>query len=154
MNLRSEKVQKFSETCSTCGNIRFLMLETKSMALPRKLFLIISIFKMTPRYKNICFSCRETWVREPIWINNKSNLWKFWFIKILLKKMKKPFFNQIFQPKWNASSQILMRESSQVSLSNKSLIIDISQIYKQFLESLDYQDFHSRIPQKDFIIDC
>ena len=47
-----------------------------------------------------------------------------------------------------------MKESSQVSLSNKTLIIDITQNYKQFLESLDYQDFHSRIPQKDFLIDC
>ena len=46
-----------------------------------------------------------------------------------------------------------MGESSQVSMSNKSLIIDITQIYKHFLESLDYQDFHSRIPQKIFPID-
>ena len=47
-----------------------------------------------------------------------------------------------------------MGESSQVSLSNKGLIIDITQNYRHFLESLDYQDFHSRIPQKDFLIDC
>ena len=47
-----------------------------------------------------------------------------------------------------------MVESSQLSMSNKSLIIDITQNYKHFLECLDYQDFHSRIPQKIFLIDC
>ena len=31
------KTSKFFETCSTCGNIRFLMLETKSMAFHWKL---------------------------------------------------------------------------------------------------------------------
>ena len=39
-------------------------------------------------------------------------------------------------------------------MSNKSLIIDITQTYKRFLECLDYQDFHSRISQKIFLIDC
>ena len=39
-------------------------------------------------------------------------------------------------------------------MSNKSLVIDITQNYKHFLECLDYQDFHSRIPQKIFPIDC
>ena len=34
------------------------------------------------------------------------------------------------------------------------MIIDITQNYKQFLKSLDYKDFHSRIPQIDFLIDC
>ena len=47
-----------------------------------------------------------------------------------------------------------MVESSQVSMSNKSLTIDITQNYKHFLECLDYQDFHLRIPQKNFLIDC
>ena len=47
-----------------------------------------------------------------------------------------------------------MGESSQVSMSNKSLIIDITLNYKHFLESLDYQVFLSRIPQKDFPIGC
>ena len=47
-----------------------------------------------------------------------------------------------------------MVESSQVSMSNKSLIIDITQNYKHFLESLDYQDCHSSIPQREFLIDC
>ena len=39
-------------------------------------------------------------------------------------------------------------------MSNKSLIIDITQNYKRFLECLEYQDFHSRISQKIFLIDC
>ena len=39
-------------------------------------------------------------------------------------------------------------------MSNKSLIIDITQNYKHFLESLDYQDSHSSIPQREFRIDC
>ena len=47
-----------------------------------------------------------------------------------------------------------MGESSQVSISTKSLIIDKTQFFKHFLESLGYQDFHSRIPQKDFLVDC
>ena len=115
--------------------------------------IIINLQKDTS-LKNSCFTSRETWVREPIWINRQSNFWKFWFIEILMKKVEKRFFNQIFLPKWNASSQILMGESSQVSLINKSLIIDITQNYRHFLESLDYQDFPSRIPQKDFLINC
>ena len=47
-----------------------------------------------------------------------------------------------------------MGESSQVSLINQSLIVDITQNYKHFLQFLDYQDFHSKIPHKDFLIDC
>ena len=47
-----------------------------------------------------------------------------------------------------------MGESSQVSMSNESLIIDTTQNYEHFLECLDYQDFHLRIPQKNFLIDC
>ena len=39
-------------------------------------------------------------------------------------------------------------------MSNKSLIIDKTQNFKHFLESLGYQDFRSGIPQKDFLIDC
>ena len=36
---------------------------------------------------------------------------------------------------------------------NKNLIIEITQTYKHFLESLDYRDFHSRMPKDDFLID-
>ena len=39
-------------------------------------------------------------------------------------------------------------------MSNKSLIVEITQNYNHFLESLDYQDFHSSVPKKDFLIDC
>ena len=39
-------------------------------------------------------------------------------------------------------------------MSNKSLIIDITENYKHFLESLEYQDSHSSIPQREFLIDC
>ena len=39
-------------------------------------------------------------------------------------------------------------------MSNKSLIIGITQKYKHFLESLDYQDSHSSIPQRELLIDC
>ena len=39
-------------------------------------------------------------------------------------------------------------------MSNKSLIIDITQNYKHFLESLDYQASHSSIPQREFLIVC
>ena len=39
-------------------------------------------------------------------------------------------------------------------MSHKSLIIDITQNYKHFLESLDYQDSHSSIPQREFLFDC
>ena len=117
-------------------------------------FLIISIFKMTPRWKTVVLVAEKHEFENRYESIIKATFGSFGSSRFCWKEIKKRFFNQIFLPKWNASSQILMGESSQVSLSNKVLITDITQNYRHFLESLDYQDFHSRIPQKDFLMDC
>ena len=59
MKLKSEKFQKLSETCSACGNVRFLMLGTKSMATHFSFSISINLPNATS-LKNSSFSCRET----------------------------------------------------------------------------------------------